>query len=338
MSTSGKNEHTSHLADSYGRVIRDLRISVTDRCNFRCVYCLPEQGFSQKTRSELLNFDEIERLAHIFVRLGINKIRITGGEPLLRRGLPGLLARLNAISGLQDLAMTTNGFLLAELLPDLLSAGLRRFNISLDSLDGERFQKMTGRDGLPRVHTIMTMLEEAGVSPVKFNCVLIRGMNDDEILSFAEFAQSTGHVVRFIEFMPLDAGQAWRRELVVPGREVYETIHSRDPLTLLPARSPSETARRYTFQGGKGEIGIISSVTEPFCGFCNRIRLTADGKLRTCLFSAVEYDLKGLLRENASDEDLLRFIADSVVHKERGHRINEPDFIRPDRTMSCIGG
>ncbi|MCS7081150.1 MAG: GTP 3',8-cyclase MoaA [Chloracidobacterium sp.] len=327
------------LRDAYGRVIRDLRISITDRCNFRCTYCMPEQGAAWKSAPELLTADEILTLAQVFVSLGIEKIRLTGGEALLRNDVVTLVRGLGRLPGVVDLALTTNGYRFETYAAALAEAGLRRVTISLDSLRDDTFQRLTRVRALDRALRAIALAQQYKLTPVRVNCVLIRGVNDAEIEAFAEFARAWGVSVRFIEYMPLDGPGAWRRELVVPGREVYARVHARYPLRPVVGQAPSETARRYRFaDGAPGEIGIIAPVTEPFCGACSRLRLTADGKLRTCLFSVVEYDLRDALRAGASMSELAERIVAAVARKEAGHRINEPDFTPPGRTMSCIGG
>lgn len=327
------------LRDSHGRVIRDVRISVTDRCNFRCTYCMPSEGLTWKPKSEILSFEEILELASILVELGITKLRVTGGEALLRRGVVNLIQDLARLKPVEDLALTTNGFFLKEFTPDLVRAGLKRVTISLDSLNPQGFQSLTKVNALPRVLEAIDVAQRAGLSPVKINAVLIRGFNDGEIEDFAAFAREWGVSVRFIEYMPLDGPGEWSRAQVVPGREVYQRIHTRFPLVPLSAQDASETARRFRFaDGAPGEIGIIAPVTEPFCGACSRIRLTADGKLRTCLFSLTEYDLRAPLRRGATRQELIELIREAVRLKEAGHRINQSDFVPPERTMSCIGG
>lgn len=326
------------LHDTNGRVIHDLRISTTDRCNFRCTYCLPE-GIVPQPHDEILTFEEIARLVRVFADLGVHKVRVTGGEPLLRRDTARLLAMIAATPGVSDLALTTNGWLLTRFVDEIKAAGVRRLNISLDSLRRDRLRQMTGVDALPRVLEGIEAATRAGFSPLKINCVVIRGENDDEVADFADFARAHGHAMRFIEFMPLDSGRAWDRAKMVPGREVLARIEERHRLVALPTRSPSETAVRYGFaDGGEGEIGIIAPVTAPFCGRCNRVRVTADGHIRTCLFSTREHPLKDGMRGGWSDDELKAAIIDVVHHKEPGHRINEPDFQQPARTMSCIGG
>lgn len=330
---------TQSLVDSYGRKIGDLRISITDRCNFRCTYCLPVENVDWKPKGEILSYEEIQRLVRIFVGLGVTKLRVTGGEPLLRPDVTVLIREIREVSGIRDLALTTNGKLLGIFAAQLRDAGVNRLNISLDSLEPAKFRLLTRRDALPEVLKAIDTAKEAGFDPVKINAVVIRGVNDDEIVSFARFARESGHRVRFIEFMPLDSGHTWSREQVVPGKEIFERINAEFPLAKVPPRDASETARRYRFEDGSpGEIGIIAPVTDPFCGNCNRLRLTADGQLRTCLFSTQEHDLKTPLRNGASDQEITALITAAVWGKEKGHRINEPDFEAPLRTMSCIGG
>ena len=329
---------SSTLRDSYGRTIGDLRVSVTDRCNFRCSYCIPVENIEWKHKSEILSYEEIERLVRIFASLGVHKIRLTGGEPLLRPDLHLLVRKVVSTPGVDDVALTTNGKLLPACAPRLREAGLNRLNVSLDSLQEAKFYLITRRNALGDVLEGIEAAARAGFHPVKINAVVIRGINDDEVVDFALFARDTGNTVRFIEFMPLDSGHLWTRDQVVSGREIFERITSRVPLQPLPPRSAAETARRYRFADGPGEIGIIAPVTDPFCGNCNRLRLTADGNLRTCLFSTIEHDLKRPMREEATDEELKQVIASAVWGKEAGHRISKPDFEQPLRTMSCIGG
>jgi len=325
------------LHDKFGRQITDLRISVTDRCNFRCVYCRSADPENYRDHDEILSWPELDRLARIFVSLGIRKIRVTGGEPLVREGVEDYIARLHALD-VEDLSMTTNGHLLAERCERLIQAGLRRINISLDSLDGARFEKITRTKSFATVLGSIDAAQNSRLAPVKINAVLVRGINDDEVEAFAAFARERGVIMRFIEYMPLDADRHWHRGLVVPAAEIYRRIHAQWPLQQIP-HERSETARKYRFaDGAPGEIGLIAPVTQPFCGHCSRIRLTADGKLRTCLFSKEDHDLRGLLREGASDEDLVMCISSVVMEKEEGHRINEPDFVPPSRTMVFIGG
>ena len=325
------------LHDKFGRQITDLRISITDRCNFRCVYCRSADPENYRDHDEILSWPELDRLARVFLSLGIRKIRITGGEPLVRDGVEDYIARLHAL-GVEDLSMTTNGHLLADRCERLIHAGLRRINISLDSLDPAKFEKITRTKSFAAVIRGIDAAQNSRLAPAKINAVLVRGTNDDEVEAFAAFARERGAIMRFIEFMPLDADRHWTRKLMVPAAEVYQRIHARWPLEQIP-HERSETARKYRFaDGAPGEIGLIAPVTQPFCGHCSRIRLTADGKLRTCLFSKEDHDLRALLREGASDDDLAIYIRSVVMEKEGGHRINAPDFVPPSRTMVFIGG
>lgn len=326
------------LRDSYGRGITDLRISVTDRCNFRCFYCKTPHSLHYADRDQILSYEEIVRLAGLFVEMGIRKLRVTGGEPLLRRGLERLIELLAGIPGVEDLALTTNGFNFFEKAEALKRAGLRRVTISLDSLQPERFRAMTGYADLDRVLCSIDRALELDFRPVKVNCVVVRGVNDDEVEDFVRFAREREVAVRFIEFMPLDEDEQWSRERVVTGAEILERVKEQYGLRPLQPASPAETSRNYGFPEGRGSIGVITTISNPFCGACSRIRLTADGKIRTCLFSMVEHDVRGLLRNGMDDEGLRRFIRDTVNRKEPGHRINEPDFVPPPRSMSYIGG
>ncbi|MDX2041226.1 MAG: GTP 3',8-cyclase MoaA [Acidobacteriota bacterium] len=327
------------LKDSFGRAIRDLRISITDRCNFRCFYCMPTEAMEWKPKPEILTYEEIITLAEVFVGLGVNKLRVTGGEPMLRRDLESLVERLGAIPGIADLAMTTNAHFLRGRAEALKRGGLQRITISLDSLTPDRFSLLTGRNELHRVLDGIDAALEAGLHPVKVNCVMMRGINDDQAVVFAEFARAKGVHVRFIEFMPLDNGKVWKREMVMPGEETRARIHEAFPLERVKSDNLSETARRWRFaDGAPGEIGFINPVTQPFCGHCSRIRLTADGMIRTCLFSNVEHNIKALLRAGATRDDLIDFIAATIEKKEERHHINDPEFVQPLRTMSCIGG
>ena len=349
---------SNRLVDSHGRVLRDLRVSLTDRCNFRCLYCLPETEAAQNfyrdrwanlpdsppiarqwaPRSELLTFEEIERVVRLAVDLGIQKVRLTGGEPLLRQQIEKLVERLARISGIQDLAMTTNGFLFPQKGAALKAAGLRRISFSLDSLDRANFQKITGRDGLSEVLASIALAQKLGLNPVKVNAVVIRGINDHELEALAEFGRERDLAFRFIEFMPLDSARAWQKELVVSGAEILRRLHARFELQPVVAENKSETAKRWRFADGRGEIGVIAPVSEPFCGHCNRLRLTADGKIRTCLFSVTEHDLRGQLRGGADDAELSDYLKQVVWQKEARHHIGEPEFVAPSRSMSCIGG
>lgn len=327
----------SPLIDTFGRVVDDLRISVTDRCNFRCVYCMPEEGLEWLHKSKLLSFEEITRVAAVFVELGVRTIRLTGGEPTLRRELPVLVAMLADLHPELDLAMTTNGFLLDELARPLADAGLRRVNVSVDSLMRHRFHEITRRDALDRVMAGVRAAEAAGLGPIKLNCVVVRGANEDEVVDFARLARETGWEVRFIEFMPLDADRTWERSQVVSQEEIIGAIGS--VFDLKPVVRGPEPATVWRFaDGAPGSVGVIPSVSAPFCDSCNRVRITADGQLRTCLFSIKETDLRALVRGGATDVEIAEGIRASVWMKEAGHRINEPDFVRPKRSMSMIGG
>jgi cyclic pyranopterin phosphate synthase len=346
------------LQDAYGRILRDLRVSITDRCNFRCLYCLPETEAAQNfyrghwahlpnpapitqqwvPRVNILSFEEIERVVRLAVAWGIHKIRLTGGEPLLRQDAEHLVARLAAIPGITDLAMTTNGFFFRRKAEALRRAGLHRVSFSLDSLDRENFKKITGRDGLAEVLESISLAQQLGFRPIKVNAVIIRGLNDHELEGLAEFAFESSLSLRFIEFMPLDSARAWLKEMVVPAREILERLQARFVLRPAGAEHPSSTSKRWTLDGSRGEIGLIAPVSEPFCGHCNRIRLTADGKIRTCLFSVTEHDLRSRLRNGASDEELGAWLREVVLQKEERHHIGEPEFMPASRTMSCIGG
>lgn len=323
--------------DSYGRVHNDLRISVTDRCNLRCVYCMPEEGMTFMAREQLLTFEEIERVARLVRNLGVTSIRLTGGEPLVRRGIEDLIARLSAL-GFDDIALTTNAMQLAKMADALKASGLTRVNVSCDSLRDERFSKIRRRGDLDTVLTAMDVAESVGLTPLKVNVVLLRGDNDDEILDFASFARETGRVVRFIEFMPLDAQGAWNRQQLVSGREVFQRINAAWPLEPVVEPQRIAPAERFRFTDGRGEIGLISSVTEPFCGTCNRLRLTSDGSIRNCLFSDDEHSIRDLMRTGGSDADIELLLRRAVWAKFPGHAINEPEFLRPHRSMSMIGG
>ena len=326
----------NHLADKFGRPITDLRISVTDRCNFRCVYCRSADPENHVAEHKLLSWEEFTRLARILVHLGIRKVRVTGGEPLVRPGVEEFISALRSL-GVADLSLTTNAHLLAERCDKLVAAGLNRINISLDSLDRAKFEKITRTRSFDRVMAGIDAAQNSALRPVKVNAVLVRGINDDEVERFAEFARDRDLIMRFIEFMPLDADRSWTRELMVPAAEVKRRIEVK--WSLVPvAHERSETARKYRFADGRGEIGLIAPVTQPFCGFCSRIRLTADGKLRTCLFSKEDHDLKPFLRGNSSDAEVENEIRCIVMKKEAGHRINDPDFVPPSRTMVYIGG
>ena len=326
------------LHDGHGREISDLRVSVTDRCNFRCQYCMPAEGLPWLERAEILSFEEIERIVRVLVGMGIEDVRLTGGEPLVRRELPTLVSMLARIPGLQDLSLTTNGYLLERQADVLAAAGITRVNVSIDSLQRDRFFQITRRDALPQVlRGLDAIARHPKLRPVKVNAVAMRGFTEDEALRFAEFARSTAYQVRFIEFMPLDADHAWEPDSVLAGDEIRRMIDAVHPLEERP-REPSATARVFRFRDGHGEIGFINPVSEPFCADCNRIRLTTDGKLRTCLFSLHETDLRGPMRDGATDRELGRIIREAVWRKELKHRIGQPGFRQPARTMSAIGG
>jgi cyclic pyranopterin phosphate synthase len=326
------------LRDGHGRLIGDLRVSVTDRCNFRCQYCMPAEGLPWLERSGILTFEEIARLVTLLGALGVRDVRLTGGEPLVRRNFPALARMLSEIDDVDDLSVTTNGFLLERDAQALVEAGVNRFNVSVDSLQRDRFYEITRRDALPQVLRGLEVL--AGfpeAHPIKVNAVAIRGFTETEVLPFAEFARRTPYEIRFIEYMPLDADHAWTPEQVLSGTEIREAISAVYPLEPEP-REPHATARVYRFADGHGRIGFINPVSEPFCGDCNRIRLTADGRLRTCLFSLNETDLREPLRSGASDADLEEIIRGAVWRKELKHHVGERGFIQPGRTMSAIGG
>jgi GTP 3',8-cyclase len=336
--------HTCHvpqsdtaLVDARGRVVDDLRISVTDRCNFRCVYCMPAEGLKWLPRDEVLSFEELTRVAALFVAAGTRTIRLTGGEPLVRRDLPVLVGMLSALHPDIDLSLTTNGVLLRRDAPALAAAGLKRVNVSLDSLRADRFERLARRDSLNTVLDGIEAAREAGLWPIKINVVVMRGINDDEVGDFARMARSTGIHVRFIEYMPLDADGTWGPDLVVAGDELLEAAETE--FKLGPVSNGHDPSTRWSFaDGAPGELGFINSVTEPFCERCNRVRITADGQLRTCLFSVRETDLRAPLRAGAGDTELERIIRAAIWRKEPGHRIGKPDFVRPARSMSQIGG
>jgi GTP 3',8-cyclase len=335
-------ELTAHppLTDSHGRVIHDLRVSITDRCNYKCVYCRTGEAGAQYPE---LRIDEYLRLIGIFVSLGITKVRLTGGEPLLRRGVVELVRELADMRTLEgeplDLALTTNGHLLESLATPLKDAGLNRVTVSMDAVNAATFEQITRIEGsFAKVLAGIRAAKAAGLSPVKINCVLLRGFNDDQIEGFAQFAREENVIVRFIEFMPLEEGRLWSPEIVVTLKEIIDRIGQKLPLVELPAREASETARRYTFADGAGEIGIIAPVSQAFCGACSRVRLTSDGKIRTCLFSQVEHDLYGRMRAGTSDAELRAYVVRTVQGKEARHHIGEPEFMKPSRSMVHIGG
>jgi cyclic pyranopterin phosphate synthase len=329
------------LRDSYHRPIRDLRVSLTDRCNFRCFYCLPHGEPPIAPKAQMLSYEEIDYVCEIFVSLGIEKIRLTGGEPMLRRDIETIIRKLSRLksSGLQDLALTTNGYYLPDRAQGLKDAGLDRITISLDSLKRDIFKRMTGVDVLDKVLAGIAAAKAAGLEPIKINAVIVRGHNEDEVADFAAFAREHDVKMRFIEFMPLDSGHEWAREDVVSGREIRERINERFPLVRVDVARGSETSARFRFaDGAPGEIGIIAPVTEPFCGACSRIRLTSDGQIRTCLFSTVEHSLRDVVRSGASRAEIVDYIHSVILKKEPRHFINDPGFVAPSRTMSFIGG
>ena len=325
------------LVDTFGRVADDLRISVTDRCNFRCTYCMPAEGLAWLPKSEILTFEELTRLLRVFVGLGVRGLKVTGGEPLVRADLPVLVRMFRDVGPGLDISLTTNGVLLDRLAGPLAEAGIDRATISCDSLMRHRFAEMTRRDALDKVLAGMKAAETAGLVPIKVNCVVIGGTNDDEVLSFAHWSRETGYEVRFIEYMPLDAQHAWEREKVVPAARIVEAIDAAFPLVSEGHASEPATTFRFA-DGAPGRIGVIPSVTEPFCDTCNRIRLTAEGMFRSCLFAMGETDLRAPMRAGASDDDLALLIRQGLWAKWSGHRINHPDFVQPARSMSMIGG
>jgi GTP 3',8-cyclase len=326
------------LKDGHGRLIGDLRVSVTDRCNFRCQYCMPAEGLPWLERDEILHFEEIARLVDLFARMGVHDVRLTGGEPLVRREFPRLAAMLADIEAVHDLSVTTNGYLLERDAEALVRAGINRFNVSVDSLQRDRFFELTRRDALPQVLRGLEALSRfPEAHPIKINAVAIRDFTEQEAIPLAEFARRTPYEVRFIEFMPLDADHAWSADQVLTGAELRAAIDAVYPLEAEP-REPHATARVYRFKDGRGKIGFINPVSEPFCGDCNRVRLTADGRLRTCLFSLNETDLRSPMRDGVDDAELERIIRDAVWRKELKHHVGEPGFIQPARSMSAIGG
>jgi len=326
------------LRDGHGRLIGDVRVSVTDRCNFRCQYCMPAEGLPWLERADVLSFEEIVRIVALLASMGVGDVRLTGGEPLVRRELPRLVQMVAAIEDVADLALTTNGFLLERDAAALVGAGVQRFNVSIDSLQRDRFYAMTRRDALPQVlRGLHALAAFPQAHPIKVNAVALRGFTEQELLPFAQFAREHPYEVRFIEYMPLDADHAWTPDQVLSGEEIRAAIHAVHPLEPEP-RDPHATARTYRFADGQGRIGFINPVSEPFCGDCDRIRLTADGRLRTCLFSLNETDLRGPLRAGADDEELAGIVRDAVWRKELKHHVGDPGFVQPARTMSAIGG
>jgi cyclic pyranopterin phosphate synthase len=329
---------TEPLVDGHGRLIGDVRLSVTDRCNFRCQYCMPAEGLPWLERADVLSFEEIARLVGVLASMGVGDLRLTGGEPLVRRELPRLVGMLRAVDGVREIALTTNGYLLERDAAALVGAGVDRFNVSIDSLQRDRFFAMTRRDALPQVlRGLEALAAFPEAHPIKVNAVAMRGFTEEEVLPFAEFARGEPYEVRFIEFMPLDADHSWSPDAVLSGDEIRAIVETRWPLVEV-RREPHATARVFRFADGRGSLGFVSPVSEPFCADCDRIRVTADGRLRTCLFSLRETDLRGPLRAGASDAELSEIVRDAVWRKELKHRVNEPGFVQPERTMSRIGG
>jgi cyclic pyranopterin phosphate synthase len=326
------------LVDGHGRTIGDLRLSVIDRCNFRCQYCMPAEGLPWLDRNEILTFEEIQRLVGLFAEMGVGDLRLTGGEPLVRREFPKLVSMLRGIEHLNEISVTTNGYLLERDAEALVRAGVDRFNVSVDSLAQDAFFKITRRDALPQVmRGLQAVAAFPEVGPIKVNAIAMRDFTEGEVLRFCELARTSEFQIRFIEFMPLDADHNWKPEAVLTGREIRAIIEAEYEIEEVP-REPHATARVYRFADGDGEIGFINPVSEPFCADCNRIRVTSDGKLRTCLFSIDETDLRDPMRSGASDDELEKIIRDAVWRKELKHRVNEPGFRQPPRTMSQIGG
>jgi len=326
------------LIDTQGRVVRDLRISVTDRCNLRCVYCMPAEGMPWLPKSDLLTYEEITRFARVCLTLGVTGIRLTGGEPTVRADLPVLVRMLNGLAPDLDLSLTTNALKLEAMAEELREAGLRRVNVSLDTLDPKRFHQIARRD---RFHETIAGLDAArrvGFSPIKVNAVLMRGFNEDEVVPLARWAREQGYELRFIEWMPLDFGHTWERWKLVPAAEIVDQLHAAFPLEAARVTDPSAPATLYRYRDGRGSVGVIASVTRPFCGHCDRIRLTADGQIRTCLFALTEYDFRRAMRAGEGDEVIAEMLRAAVWRKEPGHLINSPYYKQPQRGMSAIGG
>lgn len=327
------------LVDHFGRVHSDLRISVTDRCNIRCFYCMPAGAVRFKPRRELLSFEEIERFVSVAARMGVRKLRLTGGEPLVRQGLPRLVAMLAQVPGIEDIALTTNGMLLPAQAESLRVAGLRRLNISLDTLDPERFQQISRREGLEQVLAGITAAQRVGFDKIKLNAVAIKGLTEPDVVPLGRFARERGLELRFIEYMPLDADGAWQNEQVLSGDEIIDTLQAEfGPLEAIKRDDPSQPATDFRFVDGGGAVGFINPVTQPFCSDCNRLRLTAEGQVRNCLFSTVEWDARAVLRRGGGDEELADLIRSCVWAKKAGHGINSDEFVKPQRAMFQIGG
>ncbi len=332
-------ENQNQLIDSFGRVHNNLRISVTDRCNIRCFYCMPAENVQFLNRSKILSFEEIIRFVRLVVPLGVNKIRLTGGEPLVRKEIPELVKMLAEIPGIDDIGITTNGILLPQYAQQLYDAGLRRINISLDALNAKKFEEITRRDEYDKVIEGIQSAHAAGFEPVKINAVSIRNMTEEEIVPFGRLARETGAEIRFIEFMPLDADNQWEREKVLFAHEIQEIL-TQGIMPLVPEKQSDKSApaSNFVFEDGVGRVGFIASISNPFCMSCNRFRLTADGKLRNCLFSLEETDVRALFQSNAPDEQIIEAVRNSIAAKKEGHEINTARFIQPDRPMYSIGG
>jgi len=326
------------LTDTHGRTVRDLRLSITDRCNLRCVYCMPAEGMPWLPKQDLLTYEELARFARVCVECGVAGVRLTGGEPTVRADLPVLVRLLRELSPSLDLALTTNGLKLPEMAADLRTAGLDRVNVSLDTLMRERFIQLARRDRLADVFAGLAAARTAGFAPIKVNAVLMRGLNDDEVVPLARWARDEGFELRFIEWMPLDFQRGWDRTRLVSATEILDRLAAAFPLEPEAGDDPSAPARTFRYLDGAGRVGVIASVTRPFCGTCDRIRLTADGQVRTCLFSLREYDFRGLMRAGGSDDELEALLRSAVLRKEPGHLISQPGFVQPERGMSAIGG
>ena len=327
------------LIDAFGRVHTNLRVSVTDRCNIRCFYCMPDENVKFRPREEILSFEEIVRFVHVLALGGVNKVRITGGEPLVRADLPSLLRQLRQIESLADIALTTNGILLAEQAASLKAAGLDRLNVSLDTLNVETFRKIARRDGLERVLEGIATAKAAGFERIRLNAIALKGLTETEIVPLARFSMEHDLELRFIEFMPLDAEQKWRHEDVLTGDEIRRILLDEFGSLVRAARGdPSQPAVDYVFARGRGRVGLINSVSEPFCQTCNRLRLTAEGQVRNCLFATAEWDARALLRGGGTDAEVLQLVRDCIAAKKAGHGMNAPEFIRPERAMYQIGG
>ena len=326
------------LTDTHGRTVRDLRLSITDRCNLRCVYCMPAEGMPWLPKDDLLTYEELTRFARVCVECGVTGVRLTGGEPTVRADLASLVRMLREISPTLDIALTTNGLKLVEMSGALRDAGLDRVNVSLDTLDRQRFHQLARRDRLAEVLAGLAAARDAGFAPIKVNAVLMRGMNDDEVVPLARWARDEGFELRFIEWMPLDFQHSWDRAKLVSMQEIVDQLTAAFPLEAEEGDDPSAPARTFRYRDGAGRVGVIASVTRPFCGTCDRIRLTADGQVRTCLFSLREYDFRKLLRSGGTDDDLEALLRSAVLRKEPGHLISRPGFVQPERGMSAIGG